>query len=153
MSLISAADKASLHSVMKSLAETWEQDIVVYLMPEKTVISQDPNFNIFQANSQNIFNPENDPIKYTVKARILYNKDQAYPLTSPYVGGELDTAQLKLNVSESLTRIKVNESGYNVLKDSKVIELDGFQFTIDKLERPHGLFNRDYFTFYLKRSL
>lgn len=153
MSFISEADKASLHSVMKGLAETWEQDIVVYQMPEKTIISQDPNFNIFQANSQNMFNPENEPIRYVLKARILYQKDQQYPFFDPYVGGQLDVAQLKQRSAEGITRIKVNESGYNILKGTKVVELDGFQFTIDTLERPHGLFNRDYFTFHLKRSI
>lgn len=152
-SFISTGEKAALQAVMRSQAETWEEDIVVFKEPEKLIISTDPNYNPFQRNDQNIFNPTNEPSGYVIKARILYQNRQEAPFSLPYVGGNLDTAQLKDRAAEGIVRIKVNASGYAIMQEAKKVLFDNFMFTVETLERPHGLFNREYYTYFLKRDV
>jgi hypothetical protein len=153
-SLLSDAEKQSLSLELENLAQTFERDIVVYKDPEKIIISTDINYNRFQANDMNIEgqNPTNSPQRFVIKARIWYEKQQAAPYLNPYVGGNLDEAQLKIKNTEGKVRIKVNPEGYSVLADAKLVEFDGFMFGVESLERPHGLFNVQYYTFWLKRT-
>lgn len=152
-SLLSDAEKAALEAEMVNVADTWERDILVFVSPEKLIVSSNPNFNRFQQNSQNLQNqnPGNVPQSYIIKARVLYNKEQMYPYMNPYVGGSNDEAQLKQRVEEGKVRIKVGPSGYAIMGDAKKIEFDGLAFDCDTVVRPHGLFNSQYYTYNLKR--
>lgn len=153
-SLLSDAEKQVFSLEMDNLAQTFERDILVFKTPEIVVVSTNLNYNRFQAQDSNLVNqnPENIPVKHIVKARIWYEKQQNAPFLNPYVGGNLDEAQLKLKNEEGRVRVKVNQAGYDLLFDAKKVEFDGLTYKVDSLERPHGLFNVWYYTFWLKRS-
>jgi hypothetical protein len=153
MDLLTQAQKNELSLQIDNIADTFKREIVVYKSPNKIIVSSDPNYNPFDSNNQNIFNPENEWVQSKFYARILYRNYQDGPYMTPYVGGTLDEAQAKLRSAEGIVRIKIHKNDYeNFIKEAKKIEFDGFMFLVETLERPHGLFNTQYYTYYLKRD-
>lgn len=154
-SFFSDNEKRSLASELDGIAKTWEHPILISLEAEKTIILTNDNFNRFQANELNLIeqNPVNSPNIYTGMARILYEKRQPVNYITPYVGGNRDDTQLKIENQDGKVRIKINPSGGQFLQKSKLIQLDGISFKLDSVQRPHGLFDVDYWTFYLKREM
>ena len=55
-------------------------------------------------------------------------------------------------VSKGLGRIKIPTTGYEILKKSTTIELDGFPFKIISTPAPIGPFTPRYYTLYMERS-
>ena len=151
-SLFTDAEKASLSALIVDVADTFEQEIIVYQSPERTIVfSDESNYNRFSANNQNILtNPENNFKRFSVQARILYEKRLKEEMLQPYLGGQDDEAQLKLKLPEAFVRIKVGPAGHEIMKSAKEIELDGNRFVTDGPVRPHGLFTSQYYTYYLK---
>lgn len=149
-SLISSADKITLQSALTDVFDTFKRSVVLYHEPEKVVISTDPNYSRFGNNSQMTENIENVPVRHVIDARIYYLKDQENQVAQPYLGGFLDESQLKISEPKGRIRIKVEESGYQLLKDAKLVELDGFIFTPDSPPRVHGLLGVNRWTFYYK---
>ena len=143
-SFFTAAEKDYLSSFIDDIHDTWKREIVVYQEAEKTILSTDPNFNpIFR---RNITNVEVEVSKSTIEARIYYGRNQE-------VAGINENGldfQTKLGVPIGWVRLKVDPDGYEVLKDAKRIEFDGKVFKPLSSNRPHGLFDVRYYTFYLQ---
>lgn len=154
MSFFTNQDKFFLSSELDKVAKSFERPITISLEAKKAIISTNPNFNRFQANDQNLIsqNPENVPTLYTVMARVLYEKQQPVNYSQPYVGGSKSDAQAKLVNQEGRVRIKMDMSGAALLKDARLVELDGTPYNIDSSNRLHGLFTGDYCTIYLMKS-
>jgi hypothetical protein len=74
------------------------------------------------------------PQVYTVTGCILYENKQPWTYISPGRVGDL-----KLRESDGKVRIKVEASGYALLKECKLVNLDGFNFQLNSNARPHGL--------------
>lgn len=149
-SLFTDDEKASFGALIVDVADTFERNIIVYKSPAKTIVFTAQGYSRFTANDQNNqFNAENTYQQFIIPARVLYAKQLKDELLTPYVGGALDEAQLKLLSPVGSVRIKVGLSGYEVMKEVKELEFDGFRFTISSPERPHGLFTTQYYTFYL----
>jgi hypothetical protein len=154
MSLLSDAEKAALSAEIVKVAETFERDIVIYKEAQKIIVSTDPNWNPFQQNDLNLIpqNPENQAQRYDMRARIWYERQQPSPYFEPYVGGNLDESQLKLKNLEGRVRIKVGPSGWAIMGGAKSVEFDGSIFDVESTSRPHGLFDSQYYTFWLKKT-
>lgn len=124
--------------------DTFAREITVYQEAEKVLISTDPNFNpIFRRSSSNI---QVTPKKSTIIARILYGKDQEVDSVNG-IGVDFQT---KVSLPIGWVRLKVGKDGYEILKDCKRIEFDGRTFAPLSSNRPHGLFEIDYYTFLLQ---
>jgi hypothetical protein len=154
MSLLSDAEKAEFSAEIVKVAETFERDIVIYKEAQKIIVSTDVNWNPFQQNDLNLIpqNPENQAQVYNMRARIWYERQQPNPYLEPYVGGNLDEAQLKLKNPEGKVRIKIGPSGWAIMGGAKLIQFDGFMFDVESSPRAHGLFDNQYYTFWLKRT-
>lgn len=153
-SFLTPAQKDSLATIISYIADTWERPIVIYKEAAQIVVSTDPNYNRFEANVQNDLNPVRVPQKFTVNARIWYQKHQEAPYIYPYVGGAQDVNQMKDTTTDGQVRIKLRVADYDsIFNDVKLVEFDGYKFTVDSVERPHGLFNKEYVTFWLKRAI
>lgn len=147
-SLFTDAEKAEFGSLLVDVAETWERDIVVFKSPEKLIVYSDVNYDRFSANDQNnLNNPTNEFQKFTIKARIYYEDKPKDEFFQPNKGS--DNAQIKLAYPNTIVRIKVNQAGYEIMKEAREIEFDNFRYFAPSPERLHGLFNTQYYTFYL----
>lgn len=154
MSLLTDAEKASLQTDFQEAVSTFFRPLVIYQEAEKTVIVSDPNWNPIEAWNQNNTNIQNTPVFSTVSGRILWDKQQEWKYLKPYAGQGTDQAQIK--VKDQVTRscrIKVDQSGYNLLATAKKVEVDGVMLDPESQPRPHGLFAPDFWTFYFVRSM
>jgi len=153
-SFLTTAQKEALATVISYIADTWERPIVIYKEAGQLIISSNENYNRFEAAIQNNSEPERVPQRFDVMARIWYQKQQDYPYAYPYVGGAKDETQLKDNVPDGRVRIKLKVAAYDqIFLDVKQVEFDGYKFTLDSVERPHGLFNKEYVTLWLNRAI
>lgn len=143
--LISDADKAALHAEFNSAMASFFVPIVIYTAPQKTVVTEDLNYNPFDSADQNNLDPVNTPIRHVVSGRIQFGQKQGNPFAYP------DTT--KVRVAEGQVRIKVDSSGAFVLSNAKEIEINGMRFDIDSTARPHGIFSGTYASFLFKRVI
>jgi hypothetical protein len=153
-SLLTDLDKASIVSDFKNVVDTFVRPLLVYQEPTHTVIVSDPNFNPLVAFNQNNTQITNTPVINTISGRILYDKNQEWSYLRPYPGR--GTAEGQIKVKDAVirsVRMKVDVSGYNLIKTSKKVEIDGYLFDTESIARPHGLFGAEYYTFYFVRSL
>lgn len=147
-SLLSDAEKTELNAVYKNLADTFARPLVAYHEAEKVVLISDPNFNRLRKFNQSSTKVENIKIERTIQARVYYAPKQENPVQS--FGGQ--GPQNKLRVSDGMVRIKIHIDDYDFMAKAKKVELDGNLYDIDTVERPHGLFGVEYYTYWLQRS-
>jgi len=154
-SLLSDTEKAYLESQMQDVFDTFKRPLVVYSTPEKVYVSTDPNFSRFGQFGQNNEMEQvdiNQQQAQTMYACILYGKNPSFEqFNKDKTGGTYE--QIKVSDSNMRVRIKVDIVGYNILKDAKLLELDGRQFVPDSPSRVHGLFGATRWSFYFKESL
>lgn len=154
MSLLTDAEKAALVSDFGMAVDTWNRPLVVYQESQKTVIISDPSWNPIEAWGQNSSEVLNTPVYSTVSGRILWDKAQEWKYLKPYAGQGSDQAQIKVKDQTSRAcRLKVDQSGYNLLVTAKKVEIDGVLMDPESQPRPHGLFSPNFWTFYFVRSM
>lgn len=144
-SLIEQNEKDDMTAAMLDVFDTFKREITVYKEPERIIISSNPNYSRFGDNSQNQFNPPVTPIASTIYACILHEKNQRWVYVDP------NTSQIKVRSTEGKVRIKVDATGYEIMRGAKNITLDGFNYRTDSSPRPHGLFQPVLWTFFLER--
>jgi hypothetical protein len=151
-SLFTDQEKTNLASLISDIADTWDRDIIVYKSPSEVVaFSNEESFNRFSKNNFNLLtNPQNNFLRYVIKGRILYDPKLKDAFLTPYSSAGTDDSQLKLKNVDGIVRVKIRKEFYEIFSDAKQFDLDGFRFNIEGLGRPHGLFDVDYYTFYLR---
>ncbi len=155
MSLLSDADKAALTADFQSMAvDQWVRPLQIWQEAQQTVVVSNVNYTPLNAYNQNATQITNTPVVSTVSGRILWDKQQEWDYIKPYNGQGVDEAQLK--VKDQVTRacrLKVDVSGYNLLLDAKLVQIDGVQMVPQSQPRPHGLFYPTHYTFYYVRNM
>jgi hypothetical protein len=145
--LLSSAEKTEYINHLTDVFDTFKRKIVVYLEPQKAIISTNPNFSRFGNNSQNTSNIPLQPKKIEIYATIQHKEDQKYP----YIYSGPNDPELKNKTAIGRCRIKVYMADANLFKDAKIFEIDGFSYDLDNTPRPRGLFTPNFYTFYLIR--
>ena len=144
-SLISEGQKAALQGVMLDLHDTWKLPFQAYKEQKKVILSHNPNYSSAYKNPQGLTN--STPVSKTIWAR-LYYVPKGLEVASPNISNQ---DALRLALAEIQLRIKIVKEDYEFLKDAERIEVEGQIYTIHSAERPHGLFNAQFYTIYLKR--
>lgn len=146
-SLITAAEKSALNSVMNSVHDTFSRLITVYKDAVQTVTTQSTSFNSIYGNAGATTSITYTPQSSQIYAAILY----ARRFDEDYFADQQDS-QLKIKMQEGRIRVKIKASDYSTAKDGKRFEFDGQQFFRDSDFRAHGLFDVQFYTFYVKSS-
>lgn len=154
-SLLSTAQQAQFKAGISSVFWSFARPFSVYITAKTAVISTSPLYSPFGFHDQNTaisaVNPAVTPQAYTVTGCILYGRDQPWPYVTP--DGGTDAQQLKLRDSDGKVRIKVEASGYALLKQAETVVLDGFTFVMESTPRPHGIVGSpDRWTFSLQAT-
>lgn len=154
MSYLTDAEKASLTSDFAAAVDTWMRPLMIWQEPQKTVVISDPNYNPIEAYNQNSTKITNTPVVYSVSGRILWDKQQEWKYVTPYPGHGTNEGQIKAKDQTSRAcRLKVDQSGYNLLLTAKKVEIDGVMMDPESQPRPHGLFFPTFYTLYFVRSM
>lgn len=153
-SLLTDVQKSSLVADFNNVIDTFVRPLIVYQEATKTVIVSDPNFNPIEQWNPNNTEIVNTPVFSTISGRILYDKSQEWSFVRPYPGRGSSEGQIKVkdDVVRSM-RLKVDRSGYFLIRDAKKVQVDGHLFDNESVARPHGLFGAETYTFYFVRSL
>lgn len=144
-SLISAAQKAGLESVMNDLHDTWKLPLKAFKEQEQIFISTNPNYS--SAYQAPVGLQTSTPVERSFEARIYY-VPKGLELKIPSIS-EQDA--LRLALSEHQVRLKVLPEDYEFLKEAKRLQIDDNVYSISSAERPHGLFSSKFYTIYLKK--
>lgn len=141
--LFTAGEKAAFSSHIDDIHSTFSRPIQVAAEPTRTVIStsQNPLYSYPRSPEDVILTPN----VRTINARILYGK----PQNEGFADGTKYN-DITVDIPAGWVRIKIAAADYEVLSSAKRITMDGLDFYIDSHSRGHGLFDINYYTFYLK---
>lgn len=142
--LISAQDRQTYQSALADVHDTFARPITVWRTSKQTITSNDPNYDVFSDT------PIQANVTYTseskvINARIKYIDRQNEEFGFIVAGTGVDVTQ-----QFQLVRIKVTATDNEYIKDAAKITVDGQDFTMLTVPRPHGLFSNDYFTIYFR---
>ena len=141
-SLITDAQRQIYDAALQDQFDTFKRPFQLFVEANVATISTSVYYTRFGQHDQNAAIDEaNTPVTpqaTTVMGCIYYATKQPWLFISPDGIGH-DAQQLKLNNSDGTVRIKVDATGYALMKDVKLVNLDGFQFQMDSTARPHGL--------------
>ncbi len=150
MNLVNDTQKAEYDGALFSVFETFARPFEIFIQAQTAVISTSPSYSRFGDHSQNAAvtadNPAVTPQVFTVSGCILYGNKQPWEYIEP------NDVQNKIRESAGIVRIKVYPTGYQLMKQCKMVNLDGFDFTLNSNARPHGLVgNPNRYTFTLTK--
>lgn len=133
-----------------NLHATFAREIRIFKSAEQVVILTNPN-NSFIFNDA----PTNDIVQYTIQsgtfgARILYGKRENLASFNSFqrLGG---SNQPVVRLEDGEVRIKLDPTGSAFLIGCDKVTFDGTIFDVVTSQRPHGLFDPKFDTFYLKK--
>lgn len=144
--LISASERTALNAVMDDVHETFSSEITVYKEASQIVVITDPNFNPLYNTAGQTTSYVNTPVYKTFKVRIHYNDD----IGKKYWSESGLASQIKLEAVVGSVRIKIRAEDYEYIKDGRRFDVDGKRFVLNSTFRPHGLFDSQFYTLYLK---
>jgi len=146
-SYITDAIKAQYETVMQNMHDTFARPVLAYKDSRKVVISTNADYNYLYNNVRGDATKsiKNQVQFQTFEARILYEDKQREELVD---GAANSSMKVQRPVGE--VRMKVDKTGYDYIKDSKRIEIDGALFYKATDVRRHGLFSPKFFTYYLR---
>ena len=144
--LISASQRVALNAVMEDIHETFAREITVFKEASQIVIITDPSFNPLYNTAGQTTSYVNTPVYKTFKVRIQYNDD----IGKKYWSESGLASQIKLEAVVGSVRIKIKSEDYQYIKDGRRFDVDGKRFVLNSTFKPHGLFDNQFYTLYLK---
>lgn len=142
MSTISQPLKDTLEAAAEWAFQQFMRQFTVYTEAQTTYISTSPQYSRFGQHDQNVTNtgqsPRVTPNVTTINGTLLYAKGQPYSYVAPETRSSYETN--KLRESFGTLRLKVDSTGYALLCNSKLVNVDGFDFKLISNARPHSVF-------------
>lgn len=148
-SYLTTAQKTSYNDEFNNIHATFGRPITIYQTAQQTVlVTNEANNYMFQGA------PDNSLTSKVIQsgvfpARILWGKKQTSDLFGlPRKGGGI---QNNLFLNEGEARIKLDPTGAAFLVGCERVQFDNTIFIVNTDPRPHGLFDPNFVTYYLKR--
>lgn len=142
-SLLSIAKQQVINSVFINLHDTFSRDIIVYKNAQKTVPSQNAQFNSIYGNAGKSTSIINQEVSQTFQARIYY-LDLKEEILS-----DAKSPASKIILSNGSVKIVVDETARDFIREARRVEFDGKIFAINSESSPICLFDNLYYEFYL----
>ena len=143
-SLLTPDQKTQVHNVLDLLHDTFARDIVIYKRTDGSVaiaIDKHPVYST-ELDGQN---PDSELSSTTISARIKYIGNQ-----SESDGSNVD-GQFGIKFPLGGIRLKVNDAGFNLIRDCQRLEVDGELYEQVTDAARTGPFVASYYIIYLKR--
>lgn len=154
MQIFSTQQQAICESLITDLVDTFGSQVVMYKTSQELVISQNPNFNFAYQTPNNGVTVQEVPQSGTFTARIKYLDDNDLQLLLATQNRQDEGQdQLRLLLSKPVVRLKFGQDASNFIGDDfERAIFDGDTFVLFRAKRLHGLFTRNYQTYYLQRT-
>lgn len=145
-SLIPDSEKQNIANVFDDMHDTFARDIVVYQRDNEIFVATSSTYNALYSRVKNAPTSRTKVTETTVKARILYRKEQK----------EMDLpgtkSQINVQMDEGTVRVKIDEAGYKLFTQAAKIEIDGEVFRIVSDPAKVGPFVVKFYTLFLRRA-
>ena len=145
-SYLTDAQKASYQEVFKNMHDTFARDISIYKTKTSVFVATNSTYNALYGRLKNKSRTVKEVEEYTTKARIKYVGNQPEELI-----GELG-AQVNVRFPEGTVRLKLDQTGYDMIKTASRIEIDGELFKIVSDPSKAGPFGVLFYVLYLQRN-
>jgi len=144
--IFSQSRRTEIGQIFDNVHKTFGRTITAYKDAENNVVASTPSYNAIYGTAANS-NVSKSTVSSTFTARIRHIKNGETIL----VDNAIDS-QIKIQLPAGSVRVKVDEIGFDFLRESKRIDLDGERYIIlnDSDAKPIGPFSPDYFIFYLR---
>jgi hypothetical protein len=141
-SFLSPQEKAEMSDQFMNLHETFGRAVVIYKDPERTdIISNDDYISTYRNYRQaNNLQFNLTPVTGQFLMRIQWldpRKEEKIPLESPLPG--------------QVCRLKMKQDAFDFLNGCQSFYVDNIACEKIGFDKPHGLFNVDFYTIYAKR--
>lgn len=149
MNLIPTQFHADLSQPFTDLEDTFGRNItVISAIKTPKEISDEEDYDFTQPNKSADESFDYSYSEQEIKARIKYvdKQDKEFALITT-LGGE----QINLVQEFGILRVKVNSDYSDLVADASSIIVDGLKCKVICRDRPHGLLNTSFKTFYLQR--
>ena len=133
--------KAAYAKPFQKLHDTFARPVTVWKTPERVVISTNPNYN-FLYNEQESIEVSYIPISGTFDCRIQW-QDPSTTMGWP---------EIREEIRGNICRIKAKKDFVTFIDNAERIEIDGRPVQAMGTNRPHGLFNIDFYTLFFKET-
>ncbi len=140
-SLVSDSDKLAWANEFNNIHDTFSRTVQVWKTPERVVISSDSSYN-FLYNEQESIEVAYIPVSGSFDCRIQWQDPSK-------MGG---FPEIREEVRGNICRIKAKKEFVDFISDAEKIEIDGRPVQSFGTNRPHGLFNIDFYTLFFKES-
>jgi hypothetical protein len=140
-SLLSNIEKNNYSKVFDDIHDTFARPVIAWKTPDRVVISSDTNYN-FLYNDQESIQLEYVPISGIFNCRIQWqdpSKTAGWP-------------DIREEIRGNICRIKAKKDFVEFISDAEKIEIDGRPVQTMGTNKPHGLFNIDFYTIFFKES-
>lgn len=145
-SFLSDSEKDAIGNVFDDMHDTFARDISVFKRENEIFVATNGTYNALYARIKEAPTTRAKVTKTTVKARILYAQQQS----------EMDLpgtrAQINVQMSEGVVRVKIDEAGYKLFTQASKIEIDGEVFRIVSDPAKAGPFKVKFYVLYLRRT-
>lgn len=149
-SYLTVEQKNTLNNEFNNLHKTFGRPITIYKTALETVVATNPDTNVLFQNAP--FNSTTNKVVQSgvYLARILYGKKEPLnPFNSAQRSAGGDQNMIRLEEGE--VRIKLDPTGAAFFAGCQRITFDGTIFDVETSKRPHGLFDPNFETFFLKK--
>lgn len=142
-SFLSIAEKAEMSQQFNNLHDTFSRDVIIFKDPERVdIISTDDYISVYRDYRQgNNFQFQSEPVSGVFSMRIKWEKADK----------EENKNMLETPLPGEVCRLKMKKDAFDFLKECKSFYVDGISCEKLGFEKPHGLFNVDFYTIYAKR--
>jgi len=143
--LIPSSDKAAFDNVFNDIHDTFARDITIFKKEKQVFVGTNSTYNALYSRMRDQKGSDKVVESINVKARIAY----AGSFESARSNDENEITGL--DIPQDHVRIKIDETGYNLLRQATDIEIDGELFNITSDASKAGMFSVKYFNLLLKR--
>ena len=143
---LTAAQRAEYQDVFKNMHQTFARDITIYKTKTEVFIATNAAYNALYSRLNNSKRKIKEVKKYTTTARIKYIGTQPEELVNEF------GAQVNVRFPEGTVRLKLDKTGYDLIKTSGRVEVDGELFKIVSDPAKAGPFGVLFYVLYLQRN-
>lgn len=143
--LISNSDKIKFDNAFDDIHDTFAREITIFKKEKKIFIATDSTYNALYSRIKNQKGSDKVVEVIKLKARI------AYAGNFEFLRQNSENEILGIDIPSDHIRIKVNQEGYNLIKQATDIEVDGELFNVNSDAAKSGMFSVKYFNILLKR--
>ena len=145
--LVPGSMRDTIRDALEDVHETFSRDIVIFKRKTEAYVSSDSStYNALYARLKNEQKTLGKVTQETVRARIDYVDKQEKTSMSGV------NAQVNLPLPDGSVRLKIDTSGYLLLKKSTRVEIDNQLYELISDSSKTGPFSVQYYIMYFKRK-